>query len=163
MRSVDGGDNFRRHSLAWFRVKNHHQFFANHGALWPKIIRGEDAEFLYRQALENIFDVLGIDIFAFVGDDHVFLAAEELQDGRSDRAPEIAGHQPAVDDGFRGQFGIVEIMRHDRLAANGDFADAIRHRDSRYYFHARQRLANGVRAEWFEIVHGDRRACFREP
>ena len=36
---------------------------------------------------------------------------------------EIAGHQPAINDGFEREFWIIEIVRHDRLAADSDFAN----------------------------------------
>ena len=148
MRCCDGGDNFRGYSLAWFEVDNEHQFFANHGSLGPKEIRGEDAEFLYRQALENIFDVLGIDVLAFFGDDHILSPAEKLQMAGGVELSEVAGHEPTVDDGLRGQFWIVEIMRHDHFAAHGNFADAIRIWIHNFHFHAGKGFANGVRAEW---------------
>ena len=45
--------------------------------------------------------------------------------------PEVAGHQPAVHDGLRGHLGIVEIMRHHRFAAHGDFARCRPARDRR--------------------------------
>ena len=37
--------------------------------------------------------------------------------------------QPAVDDGFGGQFGFVEVAGHDGLAAHGNFADSVERLD----------------------------------
>src|SRR5260370_2016545 len=53
----------------------------------------EYAEFFYREALEGGLDVFGIDVLAFFGDDHVFLAAEELQMALGVEEAEVAGHE----------------------------------------------------------------------
>src|SRR5260370_834199 len=63
------------------------------------------------------------------------------------KTPEIAGHKPAVDDGF---------------AADRNFANAIGSRIHDAHFHPGQWLANRVRAKRFQIVDGDRRTGFRE-
>ena len=104
------------------------------------------------------FDIFGINIFSFFGDDHVFLAAEKLQVAACVEAAQVAGHQPSVHDRFRGHFRIVEILRHHGLAAHGHFADAfgVGIRDAN--LDARQRLAHCVRAKWFEIIQRDGRA-----
>src|ERR1700676_5021340 len=128
-------------------MKDEEQLLINHGALRPDEIGGEDAEFLYRQTLEGDLDVFGINVFAFFGDDHVFLAAEELQMAGGIEAAEVAGHEPAVDDGLSSEFGLVEVAGHYGLAAHGDFADAVRVRIDDADFHARERFADGVGAE----------------
>ena len=68
--------------------------------------------------------------------------------------------QPAVYDGFGGHFGIVEIVGHQGAAAHGDFADAFGARIYDFHFHAWERLADGVGAEWFQIIDRDRGAGF---
>jgi hypothetical protein len=61
--------------------------------------------------------------------------------------PEISGAEPAVHDGFGGEFGIVEIAGHDGFAAHPDFAYAILGGVGDFDFHAGERLADGVRTE----------------
>src|SRR5260370_19060685 len=78
------------------------------------------------------------------------------------KTPEIAGHKPAVDDGFRREFRFIQIAGHDRFAADGNFANAVSSRIHDAHFHTGQRLANRVRAKRFQIVDGDRRTGFRE-
>ena len=99
------------------------------------------------KTVEDRFDVFGINVLAFFGDDHVFLAAEELQMASGIEAAEIAGHQPAVDDGFGGEFRLVQVAGHDRFAANRNFADAVGVRIDDANFHAGERLADSVGAE----------------
>ncbi len=73
-------------------MKDEEQLFADHGALRPNVIGGEDAEFFYWEAFEGSFDVFGIDVLALFGDDHVFLAAEELKMAGGIEAAEVASH-----------------------------------------------------------------------
>src|SRR6266446_5970005 len=77
-------------------------------------------------------------------------------------AAEVAGHKPAVDDGFGGKFGLVEVAGHYGLAANGDLAEAVGIGIENANLHAGERFANGVRAERLQIVDGDGGACFGE-
>ncbi len=133
--------------LTLLEMKDQEQLFADHGALWPDVVGGEDAEFLYGQAFERGFDVFGIDVLAFLGDNHVFLAAEELEMTCGIEAAEVAGHEPTVDDGFGGEFGLVEVAGHNRFAADGDFADAICVGIDDADLHAGEWLADGVGAK----------------
>src|SRR5260370_18994565 len=75
-------------------------------------------------------------------------------------AAEIAGHQPTVDNGFRCEFWLIQVTRHDGFAAHSNFADAIRRWIHDAHFHSGQRLADSVRAKRFQIVDGDRRSGF---
>src|SRR5262249_48061191 len=114
------------------------------------------------QAFENAFDVFGINVLPFFGDDHVFLAAKKLQMAPFIEAAQVACVQPAVDDGLGSEFGIVEVTSHDRLAANTDLADALRVGTDTFQFHTGQRLTDSVRTKGLEIVDGDRSARFRK-
>ena len=67
-------------------------------------------------------------------------------------AAEVPGHQPAVNDGFRRKFRLVQVARHHRLASNGNFANAVGSRIHNAHLHPGQRLANRVRAKRFQIV-----------
>src|SRR5258708_20453420 len=98
------------------------ELLINHGAPRPNIVSGENAKFLDGKAFEDGFDVLRIDIFSFRGDDHVFLAAEELQVAGGMEFAGIAGHEPAVDDGFAGGCGGLHGAGHDGFAAATGFA-----------------------------------------
>jgi len=82
---------------------------------------------------------------------------------RAVEAPEVAGHQPAVNDGFRSEFRLIQVARHDGFASNGNFANTVDGRIHNAHFHPRQRLANGIRAKRFQVIDGDRRTRFREP
>src|SRR5712664_4497230 len=143
-------------------MEDEHKLFANHRTLWPDVVGGENAKFLDSKALENCFNVLGINIFSFFGDDHVFLAARELQVASLVEAAKVAGQQPAVDDGFRRKFRLIHIARHDGFASNRNFANTVGGRIYDAHFHPRQWLANGVRAKRFQIVDRDGSAGFRE-
>src|SRR5260370_7132753 len=125
-------------------MQDEKQLLAYHGALRPDVIGREYAEFFYREALEGGLDVFGIDVLAFFGDDHVFLAAEELQMALGVEAAEVAGHEPAVDHGFLGEFGLVEVARHYGFAAHVDFADPIRTGFADAAFHTAQRFSHLV-------------------
>src|SRR5467141_589500 len=139
-----------------------HKFFVGHRSFWPNVVGGENAKFLDGKTFESGFDVLGIDILPFFSDDHVFLAAGEMQVASLVEAAKVAGQEPAVDDGFRREFRFIQIARHDGLASNGDFANAVGSGIYDANFHPRQRLAYGVRAKWFQIVDRNGGASFRE-
>src|SRR5258708_12033365 len=111
--------------MAFLETENEDQLLADHGAPRPDVIGGEDAEFFNGQTLEDAFDVLRVDVFSLFGDNHVFLAAEELQmAGRIDAA-KIAGQEPTVHDGFCGEFGIVKVTGHHRFATDGELSNAV--------------------------------------
>src|ERR1700737_5363182 len=105
-------------------MQDEKQLLTDHGALRPNVVGGEYAEFFYGQAFEGGFDIFGIDVLAFFGDDHVFLAAEELEMAAGIEAAEVAGHEPTIDDGFGGELRLVEVAGHHGFAADRDFADA---------------------------------------
>src|SRR2546430_10077365 len=106
-------------------VQRQHKFFAGHRSFWPDVVGGEHAKFFHRKALEYGFDVFGINIFPFFGDDHVFLATCELQMTLAVKAAEVAGQKPAVDDGFGRKFRLIQVAGHDGLAADTNFTDAV--------------------------------------
>src|SRR5712664_2260575 len=81
---------------------------------------------------------------------------------RAVEAPEVAGQEPAVDDGFRREFRLIQVARHNGFASNGNFADTVGGRIHDAHFHPGQRLANGVRAKRFQIVDRDGGAGLRE-
>src|SRR2546421_277248 len=143
-------------------MEHQHKFFVNHRTFWPNIVGGENAQFFDSKAFENSFDIFGVNIFSFLGNDHVFLAARELQVAHLVETPEVAGQEPTFDDGFRREFRLIQIARHDGLAANSNFANAVNRRIHDAYFHSRQRLANGICAKRFQIVDRDGSAGFRE-
>src|SRR5207302_7408415 len=143
-------------------VQRQHKFFAGHRSFWPDVVGGEHAKFFHRKALEYGFDVFGINIFPFFGDDHVFLATCELQMTLAVKAAEVAGQKPAVDDGFGRKFRLIQVAGHDGLAADTNFTDAVGGGIQNAHFHPGQRLADSVRAKGFQIVDGDRRARFRK-
>src|ERR1700730_7932102 len=64
--------------LARLQVNHEHQLLANHRTLRPNVISGEDTKFLNGQALEDSLDVFRVNVLPFLGDDHIFLAAEKL-------------------------------------------------------------------------------------
>src|SRR6267378_7001224 len=78
-------------------------------------------------------------------------------------APEVAGHQPAVNDSLRREFRLIQVARHDGFASNSDFANTVSGGIHDAHFHPGQRLADGVRTKWSQIVDRDCRACFRQP
>src|ERR1700719_384501 len=78
-------------SLARLQMNHEHKLFACHRTLRPDVVSGEDAKFLDRQALEDRFNIFGIDVLAFLGDDHIFLATEELEMAGGIEASEVAG------------------------------------------------------------------------
>ena len=77
-------------------------------------------------------------------------------------AAQVAGLQPAVHDGLGGQLRLVEVVRHNGLAAHRHFADAVGVGRDDAHFHPRQRLADGVGPEGVEVVEGDGGAGFGE-
>ena len=129
----------------------------------PQIVCGENAIFFHRQSVEGIFNVLGINILAAFGHNHVLLAPEKLQMPVAIKAAKIAGDQPAIHDGLRGQLGIVQVVRHHRLAVNRNFADAIGIGIENTQLDSRQRLAYGVRAKRLQVIQGERGAGLGKP
>ena len=72
-------------------MQRQHKFFANHRTLWPDVVGRENTKFFDGEALEDGFNVFGVNVFAFLGDDHVFFAACELQMTRAIKTSEVAG------------------------------------------------------------------------
>src|ERR1700686_1410905 len=75
----------------------------------------------------------------------------------------ISGQKPAVNNCFRSQFRIVEVMRHHRLAVRRNFSHALGIGTQYSKLDSRQRLAHGVRAKGLEVVQRKRSARFRQP
>src|SRR5215467_6786472 len=69
--------------------------------------------------------------------------------------PQVAGHQPAVDNRLSGKLGVVEIARHNRFTAHANFTDAVASGIDNANFHPRQRLANRIGAKRLQIIDGD--------
>src|ERR1700756_398314 len=107
-------------------MTDQNKLFTHNSGRGPQKISGEPAEFLYRQAFKNGFHVFRVNILALFGDDHVFLAPEELQMAVAVDAPKVTGDQPTVSNRFRRHFRIVKIVRHYGLAADEYFADSVR-------------------------------------
>src|SRR5713101_2665705 len=78
------------------------------------------------------------------------------------KTPEVASQKPSVDNGFRREFPFIQVAGHNGFAADSNVANAIGSRIHNAHFHSWQRLADRVRAEWFQIVDRDRRTGFRE-
>src|SRR6266571_3967205 len=78
------------------------------------------------------------------------------------KAAEVAGQKPAIDDGFRRKFRLIQIAGHHGFASNGHFANAVSVGVHDAHFHPGERLANRVRAKRLQIVDRNGRARFRE-
>src|SRR5580704_13835115 len=144
-----------RVSLAGLEMERKQQLLADHRALRPDIVGGKDAEFLDGKTIEDRLDILRINVFAFLGDDHVFLTAEELQVAGGIKTAEIAGHQPPVYDGLGGKLRFVEVAGHDCFAANGHLANAVVCRMDDTHLHPGKRLTHSVSSEGMKVVDGD--------
>src|SRR5262245_59642055 len=103
-------DQLSGQPLTFVEAQDDDQLFAEHGSLRPDVVGREDAELFHGQVVERPLDVFGIDVLALLGDDHIFDSTEELQMAHRIKSAQVAGHQPAVDDRLRGQFGIVQVM-----------------------------------------------------
>ena len=75
---------------------------------------------------------------------------------------EIAGQKPAIDDGLQGEFRIIQIVRHHRLAARRHFPHTFSIRTQNSQFDSGQRLADRIGAERFEVVEREGGARFGE-
>ena len=129
-------------------MNDDNQLFADHRAPRPDVVRGKNAEFLCRQALKRRFDVFWINVFPFLCDNHVFLAAAQMQVSLCVEFAEVAGTQPTFDDGLLGEFWIVEVTGHDGLAAHNHFSDAVGAGIGNFNFHTWERFADSVRTKW---------------
>ena len=89
--------------LILLKTQDQYQCLATKFLLWPDVVRREHGIFLHRQAIEDSFNILRIDILSALGDDHVFLAAEELQMAAAFEAAQIARQKPTVNYGFQSQ------------------------------------------------------------
>ena len=128
-------------------MKGEHQPLSSHGTLGPNIVGCKDAELFHGKAFEDAFDILGINILPFFRDDHIFLAAAQLQMTVFVEFPQVSGHQPAINNRFGGELGVVEIAGHNRFAAHGNFPDSVTGGIHDAHFHSGQRFANSVRAK----------------
>src|SRR5262249_15043678 len=144
-------------------MKDKDELLAGHGSLGPDVVGSENTKLFNGEALEDGFDVFRVDVFPFVGDDHVFLAAEKMEMAFIIEPAEIAGHEPAIDDGRCGELGLAEVTGHDRLAANRDFTNALVVGGKDADFHAGERFADSIGAEGLQVVNGDGGAGFGEP
>ena len=99
---------------------------------------------------QRVDDVLRLDVDP-AGDDEGLLAADDGDEAVFVLGGEIAGVEPAVDDGLGGELGLVEIALHDVLAADEQLADlASRHSGARVVGDpdlAIDRLADGAEPE----------------
>src|SRR5262249_22789379 len=98
-------------------------------------------------------NVLGINVLAPFGDDHVLLATKQLQVTGTVEPAEVAGKQPPVNNRLGGQFGIIQVVRHNGRALSGHFADAFPIRIENSQSNSRQRLAYRIRAKRFQVVN----------
>src|SRR6266850_1682406 len=143
-------------------MDHQHEFLGNHRTFWPDVIGSEYAEFLHGKTLEDRLHVLGINVFPFLGDDHVLFTAAQMQVAGFVEAAQVPGHQPAVNDGFGRELRVVQVTGHHRLAAHRNFSDAVGGRIHDPHFHARQWLTDGVGTKWFQVIDGDGCARLRE-
>src|SRR5579863_272648 len=128
----------------------------------PDVIRGKDAVLLHRQAVEYVLDVLGVDILAALGHDHVLLASEKLKMAFAVESSEVAGQEPAFNDGLERKLRVVQVVGHDCLAVRHHLSDSLVVRIQDAHIHARQGFADRIRAKGFEIVEREHRTGFSE-
>src|ERR1700738_1461739 len=76
-------------------------------------------------------------------------------------AAEIASREPAVDYSFGGHFRIVQVVRHNRLAADRNFADAFAVWIQDTDFHPGNGPTHSFGTEGLGIVQGDGSARLR--
>src|SRR5438876_6969902 len=143
-------------------MKDKNQRLCARCLLRPKIVRSKNAVFLYRQAIERVFNILGIDILAAFCDNHVLLAPEELQMPAAVKAAQVTREQPAVNDRLGRKLRVVEIMRHHSLTVYSHLADSLGIGLQDSQFNSGQRLANGIREKWLEVDEGNLRTAFCE-
>ena len=83
------------------------------------------------EPVDHGLDLTGVDVLA-ASDDHVLGPVDENQVAVLVEPPDVTGVQPAVDDGFRGLLGPVEIAPHDVGALDHDLTGlAVGHRVAR--------------------------------
>ena len=70
----------------------------------------------------DAFDALGCYVVAAGIDDQVALAIGDLDEAVSVHHADVAGMQPAVDDGAVRGFLVLPVALHDGIAAHQDFA-----------------------------------------
>src|ERR1700722_477169 len=104
--------------LVLLQPQHDHQYLLSQLVLWPDIVRCKNAVFLYRQAIENRFNIFGINILPARSDDHVSLSPEKLQMSAAIKTAEIARQKPTFDDSLQREVRVVEVMGHDRIAAS---------------------------------------------
>ena len=78
------------------------------------------------------------------------------------KSPQVSGQEPAIDDGPCRQFGVVQIVRHHRLAVSRNLPDPVRIGIQHPQFDPGQGLAYGIGAKWLQIVDGKHRASLGE-
>src|SRR5450432_2744354 len=153
---------FAVEALVLLQPQNQDQAFASQFFFRPDVVRGKHAVLLHRKSIENSFNILGINVLTALGDDHVLLAPEELKMSSTVKSPQIAGDQPAVNDGLKREFRVVQIMRHDCLAANRDFAHALVVWIQNPQLDSGERLAHRICPKWLQIVERQRRPRLRQ-
>ena len=152
-----------RELLVRLQSQDQHQHLFPQAFLRPDIVCRENAVLLYQQPIERRLNVLGINVLPAFGDDHVLLAPEQLQMSLAVEPAQITRQQPSVHDRLRGQFRIIEIVRHHRAALHRNFSDPVLIRTHHSHFRPGKRLAYAIRAKRFQIVDGDRGARLRQP
>src|SRR5215469_11697687 len=91
----------------------------------PDVVPCKDAVFFYSNSLESGLDILGINVLAAFGDDHILLAPEQLQMTGAVEPSQISGEQPTIHDCFGRELRIIEVMGHDRWTFGSDLTNAI--------------------------------------
>src|ERR1700733_15539085 len=89
-----------------------------------------------RLLLQHAFHSLGENVETLGGHDHFFLAAENGQFSVVLQLADVAGMKPAVFEGARGLFGMLEVARGHVVAAHQDLAIGCD-----LHFHAADRFA----------------------
>ena len=72
--------------------------------------------------VEDVLDLGGEDLLA-AGDDHVLLAIDDVEVALGVEGREVAGAEPAVDEGLGGLVGTLPVAGRDGGAARADLAD----------------------------------------
>src|SRR5215475_13458673 len=78
-------------------------------------------------------------------------------------ASQVTRKEPSIDDGFRRELWIIEIVRHDSLAFYCHFANTVRIRIQNAQLHTWKRPAYGVGTKGLEIIQGHSCSRFGKP
>ncbi|MNL53410.1 hypothetical protein D3C87_1766540 [compost metagenome] len=98
-------------------------------------------------APQHLLDFAGVHVEA-AGNDHVLLAVGQVQVAFGVDVADVAGVQPAVDEGFGGLVRLLVVALHDQVAAHADLAGGTAWQDPLvivHDLHADQRVGTANR------------------